>query len=192
MASLDRTKTTYREAMHIVALALKAVGINVDELTLSTSSLYGSRKAIRQSIGKTIQNTFLPNTHLVAHFDEKLLPDFDGVNIDRLPIVVSGKNVEKLIAIPKIGGTGINIGTTIVQLLQNWKGVSNWLAEVWPQLVDYNNAKEIVTAVRVVNDCAERAVELASDFNTALTHDENQHQLMYKVIEHHRKLMKEP
>ncbi|ESO02990.1 hypothetical protein HELRODRAFT_173825 [Helobdella robusta] len=91
-------------------------------------SLYGSRKAIRQSIGKTIKNTFLPNTPLVAHFDGKLLPDFDGVNIDRLPIVVSGKNVEKLIAIPKVGGTGINIGTTIVQLLQNWEGVSNWLA----------------------------------------------------------------
>ncbi|ESN97899.1 hypothetical protein HELRODRAFT_177551 [Helobdella robusta] len=114
--------------MHIVALALKAVGINVDKLTLSASSLYGSRKAIRQSIGKTIKNTFLPNTPLVAHFDGKLLPDFDGVNIDRLPIVVSGKNVEKLIAIPKVGGTGINIGTTIVQLLQNWEGVSNWLA----------------------------------------------------------------
>ncbi|ESO04332.1 hypothetical protein HELRODRAFT_191761 [Helobdella robusta] len=124
--NLDRTKTTYWKTMHIVALALKAVGINVDELTLSTSSLYGSRKAIRQSIGN--KNTFLPNTSLVVHFDGKLLPNFDGVNIDCLPIVVSGKNVKKLIAIPKVGGTGINIGTTIVQLLQNWEGVSNWLA----------------------------------------------------------------
>ncbi|ESN99918.1 hypothetical protein HELRODRAFT_176214 [Helobdella robusta] len=54
--------------------------------------------------------------------------------------------------------------------------------EVWPQLEDYNNAKEIVTAVRVVNDCAERAVKLASDFNTALTHVENQRQLMYQMF----------
>jgi Tfp pilus assembly major pilin PilA len=40
VASLDRTKTTPREAMHIVAPALKAVGIDIDEVTISTSSIY--------------------------------------------------------------------------------------------------------------------------------------------------------
>ncbi|ESO00474.1 hypothetical protein HELRODRAFT_175915 [Helobdella robusta] len=115
--------------MHIVALALKAVGINVDELTLSTSSLYGSRKAIRQFIGKTIKNTFLPNTPLVAHFDGKLLPDFNGVNIDRLPIVVSGKNVEKLIAIPKVKtGCSLNNDENL-WLKQNRVAMINFLQD---------------------------------------------------------------
>ena len=40
VTSLDRTKTTPREAMHIVAPALKAVGIDIDEVTISTSSIY--------------------------------------------------------------------------------------------------------------------------------------------------------
>jgi len=77
--------------MHIVAPALKAVGVDVDELTLCTTSLYEARKDVRCSIGQDVRNTFSPGTPLVAHFDGKLLPDCDGVNADRLPIVVSGK-----------------------------------------------------------------------------------------------------
>ena len=52
-----------------------------------------------------------------------------------------------------------------LKLSQNFLSLDQ---EVWPQLEDYNNAKGIVSAVRVVNHCAERAVTLASDFNTAL------------------------
>jgi hypothetical protein len=40
VASLDKTKMTPRDAMHIVAPALKAVGVDVNELTLCTTSLY--------------------------------------------------------------------------------------------------------------------------------------------------------
>ncbi|ESO10503.1 hypothetical protein HELRODRAFT_183532 [Helobdella robusta] len=77
-------------------------------------------------------------------------PKTNELKKDRLPIVVSGKNVEKLIAIPKIGGTGINIGTTIVQLLQNWEGVSNWLPALFdlfftssgPQIAIFSRFKD--------------------------------------------------
>lgn len=37
VSSLDRTKTTPREAMHIVAPALKAAGVDIDTLSLSTA-----------------------------------------------------------------------------------------------------------------------------------------------------------
>ena len=46
VSSLDRTKTTPREAMHIVALALKAAGVDIDTLSLSTSSMYRARKTV--------------------------------------------------------------------------------------------------------------------------------------------------
>ena len=44
-------------------------------------------------------------------------------------------------------------------------------------------------ALKVVNDCAERAVRLAADFNEVLTKNADQRQLLYQVVEHHRKLL---
>ena len=40
VACLDRTKNTPREAMHIVTPALRAVGVDIDELRLANTSLY--------------------------------------------------------------------------------------------------------------------------------------------------------
>ena len=50
----------------------------------------------------------------------------------------------------------------------------------------FKTSKQTVAAVRVVNDCAERAVKLATDYNMALTHEEEQRQLTFQVVEHHR------
>jgi hypothetical protein len=74
----------------------------------------------------------VPNTPLVAHFDAKLLPDNDGQSqefFDRMPIIVSGVNTEKLLAIHKLPmSTGQLMGKTVVETLQDWMGVSDWLA----------------------------------------------------------------
>ena len=132
VASLDRTKTTPREAMHIVAPALKAAGVDIDTMTLSTSTIYRSRKSVCKSLVETQKELFVPNTPLVAHFDGKLLPENDGrleELVDRMPIVVSGVNTEKLLAIPRLPtSTGELMGKAVVQTLQDWKGVSDWLA----------------------------------------------------------------
>jgi hypothetical protein len=61
--------------------------------------------------------------------------------------------------------------------------------ETWNSREDYQHAKDTVAALSVINDCAERAVKLATDFNLALTHDEQQRQLIFQVVEHHRKQM---
>ena len=83
--------------MHIVTPALSTVGINTGK-RFSTSSLYGARKAVRYLIGD----------------NSRLLPVLDGANFNCLPVVVSGKDVEKLLDI-KIHGTAIIMGTTIVK-----------------------------------------------------------------------------
>ena len=41
--------------------------------------------------------------------------------------------------------------------------------DTWTERADFNAARKIVHALKVVNDCAERAVKLASDFNEVLT-----------------------
>jgi hypothetical protein len=129
IASLDRTKTTSVQAMHIVGPVLKAVGIDIKDITLSASSIYRARKTIRKSIVQNIQETFVPNTPLVAHFDSKILPDTYGNLADRMPIIISGLNVEKLLAIPKLSmGTGELMGNSVVEVLEKWKDVPDWLA----------------------------------------------------------------
>ena len=64
--------------------------------------------------------------------------------------------------------------------------------EIWDSREDFNVEKKKVAALRVVNDCAERSVKLATDFNLVLTHDEEQRQLIFQVVEHHRKQMALP
>ena len=132
LASLDRTKTTSREAMHIVAPALKAVGVDIDSISLSTSTIHRARKVARKTLVETQKSEFAPNTPLVAHFDGKLLPNSNGRMeelVDRMPIVVSGVNMEKLLEIPKLPtSTGEMMGNAVVQALREWTGVTEWLA----------------------------------------------------------------
>jgi len=73
VSSLDRTKTTPREAMHIVAPALKAAGVDIDTLSLSTSSMYRARKTVHKSLAQTQKELFVPTT-LIAHFDGNCYP----------------------------------------------------------------------------------------------------------------------
>ena len=56
----------------------------------------------------------------------------------------------------------------------------------WLECQDYISAKQKITSLRVNNDCAERAVKLATDFNSIRTHDESQRQLV--VIQSQRYL----
>ena len=59
----------------------------------------------------------------------------------------------------------------------------------WLQCSSFCDSKEKAAAIRVINDCAERAVKLATDFNSTLSHDESQRPLIYQVVEYHRQLM---
>ena len=127
-ASLDRTNTTPRQAMHIVAPALVAAGVDLQSITLSTTSLYEARKDTREAIGSSVRESFSPKVPLIVHFDGKMLPDCDGVKGDRMQVVVSGKCV-KLLGIPRLPNTsGEQMGRKIVQLLHEWTGVAPHLA----------------------------------------------------------------
>ena len=59
----------------------------------------------------------------------------------------------------------------------------------WDKRDHYTASCKIIHALKVVNDCAERAVKLATDFNEVLIKDDKQRQLLYQVIEHRRKLL---
>lgn len=47
-------------------------------------------------------------------------------------------------------------------------------------------------ALKAVNDCAERAIALATTFNQSLTTDEKEKQFLLQVVEDHRKRFPDP
>jgi len=58
-----------------------------------------------------------------------MLPDCTGNFADRMPIVVSGLNVEKLLAVPILpASTGELIGNAVVETLREWQDVPEYLA----------------------------------------------------------------
>ena len=58
-----------------------------------------------------------------------------------MPIVVSGKNVEKLLAIPKLpgSGTGRLMGNAVVDVLRQWTGVQEWQVGVCSDTTSANS-----------------------------------------------------
>ena len=58
--------------------------------------------------------------------------------------------------------------------------------EEWEKDDQYNKSKEIVTAIKVVNDVAERNVHLFAEYNGHLTKNEEQMQYIIHIIESYR------
>lgn len=56
----------------------------------------------------------------------------------------------------------------------------------WPEREDFCAAKNISINLNVVNDAAERALKLMTDFNLTLTQDEDDKQFLLQAIEYYR------
>ena len=56
-----------------------------------------------------------------------------------------------------------------------------------PDMPQYQEAKKIVSALRTVNDVAERGVKLSSDYSQILTNDKSQLQFILQTVEENRK-----
>ena len=56
----------------------------------------------------------------------------------------------------------------------------------WSSLAEYKRAQQIASSLRVVNDTAERAVKLVTDYTHILTTDELQLQFLLQTVEEHR------
>ena len=57
----------------------------------------------------------------------------------------------------------------------------------WDSNPDYIEFRNFVRAVKVTNDCAERAVKLATDYSKSLTKDSQERSKIYQVVEAERR-----
>ena len=59
--------------------------------------------------------------------------------------------------------------------------------QFWNINEDYQDAKKKLQSLKVVNDCAERAVKLIEDFNSIITKNEEQKQYLLQIVADYRK-----
>ena len=125
-AALDRTNTSDRKAAHILS-AMTSSGLlqhEVEDLIISPSAIRRARIKHRELLASEIQASFDPQVPLVLHWDGKIVEDFTGPgreHVDRLPVLVSGENVVKLLSIPKLhDGTATTITKAVTETIEEW------------------------------------------------------------------------
>jgi hypothetical protein len=107
-AALDRSKLSDRKAMYVLAETAKSMGVEINSLALNRSTIRVQRQKLRFELSSKVKADFKPDVPLVVHWDGKLLQELTGnEHIDRLPVLVSGRNVYKLLTVAKLpSGTG--------------------------------------------------------------------------------------
>ena len=95
---------------------------DVNDYSINRSSIRRERHKLCQDISQQLKSKFNPNTPLTVHWDGKPLKDLTGKElVDRVPVIVSGLEIYKLLGVPKlISVTGEAQGTAVTQLLENW------------------------------------------------------------------------
>jgi hypothetical protein len=116
LSSLDRTKTSDRYAVQIIAPVIQATGHNIEHFSISRSSIRRYRQKNRLEFSLKLKSEFNPQKPLVLHWDGKLMQDLTGDNkVDRLPIIVSGSGTEQLLCVPKLcSGTGLAMAEALM------------------------------------------------------------------------------
>jgi len=106
-AALDRAKLSDRNAALILTEAASTFNCDVRDVNINRSSIRRQRKLCRSRLAVSIKNEFSVDPQLVVHWDGKLLQDLTGKeHVDRLPILVTGLGVHKLLEVPTlVGGT---------------------------------------------------------------------------------------
>lgn len=117
--SWDRDNLSVRAATSSFAAAAIALGHNIDELTLSRSSVHRARVKNREEIAASRSwDTEVP---LVLHWDGKLLPNItNGKSLEeRIAVLVTGEDTEELLGVPvSADGTGRAVAETVFKLVR--------------------------------------------------------------------------
>lgn len=104
VAALDRTKTSNRSAIHIISAVIVSLGLEVKTYNISYTTIRNARLKFRKSVVGSLKDGIHQTAkNLVVHWDGKILPELSNQpmkKVERLPIVVSGINMEQLLGVP--------------------------------------------------------------------------------------------
>ena len=79
-ATYDRLNISYRKAAASFTVTAKVLGHNLDDVSVSASTMYRTRHQHRKSIAESYQSEeFCPGSPLVLHLDGKLINLLTGL-----------------------------------------------------------------------------------------------------------------
>lgn len=121
-AALDKCKISGRDTVHLLTAAAESFQVNFLEFTINRSTI--KREHFHKQSAEAIKSTFfdLNLNYVNVHWDSKLLPNIiSKENVDRLPIIISSSNVEKLLGVNALASdTGKEISSAVYNLLLDW------------------------------------------------------------------------
>jgi len=100
---------------------------SVGEFVTSYRAIRRAQIKQRQNLAHEIKSSFAPNVPLILHWDGKIMEDFSGSlsahqKVERLPILVSGFDAVKLLAVPKLhSGMAVTMVKEIIATVDDWK-----------------------------------------------------------------------
>lgn len=126
-SALDRTASTDRDAVFLIATAAKSLGRDPEALNISRSSVKRHREKNRREEMTHFKEAFKEDGEIyVVHWDGKLLPTLENSTIkaDRLAVLITGLTSGKtqLLGVPQlVSGSGENQAAAVYALLDEWK-----------------------------------------------------------------------
>ena len=99
-----------------------SLGHNISDININRNSIQRARVMHRSKAAENLKLQFDATVPLTAHWDGKLMEDITAKkHIDRLPILVSGANTEKLLGVPNLtSDTGASQAEAVVKCLDDW------------------------------------------------------------------------
>lgn len=120
--ALDRTRTSSRSATYILAAASTSLGLDLDDVKLSHSTIHRARINVRTKVAERLKKNLQVADHLTLHWDGKLLPEAGSLKkVERVPVIVSGLDTEQLLGVPKFDkGSAANEAQGIAESVREW------------------------------------------------------------------------
>ncbi|KAG0714162.1 hypothetical protein GWK47_001666 [Chionoecetes opilio] len=140
-AALDRTRISDRTAVHLFT------AVHGADATPARSTVRRHRRSAREKMAKEIKAEMtvnVPAVPLIIHWDGKLVEGMAGEGIaERLPILVSGDGIHKLLMVPKLAaGTGVLTGQAVYDAAKEWDLVDNIIGMCFDTTVSNTGLKE--------------------------------------------------
>ncbi|GBM97387.1 hypothetical protein AVEN_105098-1 [Araneus ventricosus] len=125
MAILDRFHISQRSAVFILEAVAESLGHNIDELAINQNTIQRYREDFRKTKATRIKELFKENepSFVCVHWDGKLLPALNvrDLKSERLPIIVTYKDEEKLLGVPKLeNSSGKEQAMAVWNVLKDW------------------------------------------------------------------------
>ena len=165
-AALDRTNTSDRKAAHIFS-AMASTGLlkqDVEEVIISASAIRRARMKHRRLFSSEVKDTFDPAVPLILHWDGKIMDDLtdpERGKVDRLPILVSGQDVVKLLSVPKLqDGTAASMAQAITQTIDDW-GLRDRIKGLCFDTTSSNTGTKNGTCIQLEEELGRQLVNLA-------------------------------